>query len=52
MVDLLDRHNMMCGSPKPDLREHTQGLVIYFPGILIRACSRKSGGKAERIRVG
>ena len=28
---------VLCGSPKPDLPEHTQGLLIYGPSILRHA---------------
>ena len=26
--------SVLCGSPKPDLREHTLGLLIYLTSIL------------------
>ena len=33
---------MLCGSLEHDLREHTQRLLVYFPGPYIGACSEKS----------
>ena len=34
---------VLCGSPKPDLPEHTRGLLIYFPGILGHAPENRVG---------